>query len=65
MQAKVETLSTRADDRVTLLTNVIGSVEDADLGQVAIDISQRQTILQASYSVFSQLNSMSLVNFLG
>jgi len=63
-QAQVETLSTRAQDRVDLLTGVIGSVEDADLGQVAIDISQRQTILQASYSVFAQLNSMSLVNFL-
>jgi flagellar hook-associated protein 3 FlgL len=49
---------------VDLLTGVIGSVEDADLGQVAIDISQRQTILQASYSVFAQLNSMSLANFL-
>lgn len=63
-QAQLDTLSTRADDRVTLLTNTIGAVEDADLGQVATDISQRQTILQASYSVFSQLNSMSLVNFL-
>jgi flagellar hook-associated protein 3 FlgL len=63
-QAQVETLSTRAQDRVDLLTGVIGSVEDADLGQVAIDISQRQTILQASYSVFAQLNSMSLANFL-
>ncbi len=63
-QAQVETLSDRAQDRVDLLTSVIGSVEDADLGQVAIDITQRQTVLQASYSVFAQLNSMSLVNFL-
>lgn len=63
-QAQVETLGTRAGDRVKLLSGVIGDVEDADLGQVAIDISQKQTILQASYSVFSQLNAMSLVNFL-
>ncbi|MEE4452377.1 flagellin [Novosphingobium resinovorum] len=63
-QAQVETLSSRADDRVTLLTQSIGEIEDADLGQVAIDISQRQTILQASYSVFTQLNAMSLVNYL-
>ncbi|HUD31189.1 MAG TPA: flagellin [Novosphingobium sp.] len=63
-QAQVETLSTRAGDRVDLLKGVIGSVEDADLGQVAIDITQRQTILQASYSVFAQLNSLSLVKFL-
>lgn len=63
-QNKVEALSDRADDRITLFTEVIGSVEDADLGQVAIDITQRQTILEASYSVFAQLNSMSLAQFL-
>ncbi|GGZ00260.1 flagellin [Novosphingobium colocasiae] len=63
-QAQVETLSVRAADRVTLLSNTIGSVQNADLGQVAVDIAQRQTILQASYSVFSQLNAMSLANFL-
>ncbi|WP_404479383.1 flagellin [Novosphingobium sp. BL-52-GroH] len=63
-QAQVETLGDRAQGRIDLMTQVIGSVEDADLGQVAIDITQRQTILQASYSVFSQLSSMSLVNFL-
>lgn len=63
-QAQIETLSDRAQDRIGLMTQVIGSVEDADLGQVAIDITQRQTILQASYSVFSQLNALSLVNFL-
>ncbi|TCM17702.1 flagellar hook-associated protein 3 FlgL [Novosphingobium sp. PhB165] len=63
-QNQVDTLSTRADDRSNLLTEVIGGVEDADLGQVAIDITQRQTILEASYSVFSQLSSMSLTNYL-
>ncbi|MYL99283.1 flagellin [Novosphingobium sp. FGD1] len=63
-QAHIETLGERAQDRVDLLTGVIGSVEDADLGQVAIDITQRQTILQASYSVFAQLNQMSLANYL-
>lgn len=62
--ARVETMNKRAAERIDLLTEVIGSVEDADLGQVAIDITQRQTILQASYSVFSQLNSMSLAQFL-
>lgn len=63
-QAQVEALGTKADDRISLMTEVIGSVEDADLGQVALDITQRQTILQASYSVFSQLNAMSLANYL-
>ncbi|OAN52597.1 MULTISPECIES: flagellin [unclassified Sphingobium] len=63
-QNQVEMLGTRAKDREILLTDVIGSVEDADLGQVALDISQRQTILEASYSVFSQLSSLSLTQFL-
>jgi flagellar hook-associated protein 3 FlgL len=63
-QAQVEALETRADERIKLLSQAIGEVEDADLGQIAIDITQRQTILQASYSVFSQLNAMSLANYL-
>lgn len=63
-QNQVATMETRAKDREILLTDVIGSVEDADLGQVALNISQRQTILEASYSVFSQLSSLSLVRFL-
>lgn len=63
-QNQVDMLQTRAEERENLLTDVIGSVEDVDLGQVAIDISQRQTILEASYSVFSQLSSLSLTRFL-
>lgn len=63
-QNQVEMMEIRANDREILLTDVIGSVEDADLGQVALNISQRQTILEASYSVFSQLSSLSLVRFL-
>lgn len=63
-QNQVEALQERATDRTILLTEVIGSVEDADLGKVALDISQRKTILEASYSVFSQLSGLSLVRFL-
>lgn len=63
-QNQVDSLSTRASERSDLLTEVIGSVEDADLGQVAIDITQRQTVLEASYSVFAQLSSLSLTNYL-
>lgn len=63
-QKQVDMLETRAKDREVLLTDVIGQVEDADLGQVALDISQRQTILEASYSVFAQLSSLSLTRFL-
>jgi flagellar hook-associated protein 3 FlgL len=63
-QAQVETLTKRNDERALLLSGVIESNEDADLGQVAIDLAQQKTVLQASYSVFSQLSELSLVNFL-
>ncbi|GGO96927.1 flagellar hook-associated protein 3 FlgL [Stakelama pacifica] len=63
-QAQAETLVTRADERSLVLNDVIARNEDADLGQVAMDLAQQQTMLRASYSVFSQLNSMSLVDYL-
>ena len=63
-QAQVEALGTRASDRATLLQGVISGYEDADLGQIATDLAQQKTVLQASYSVFSQLSGLSLVNFL-
>ncbi len=63
-QAQAEALGTRASDRATLLQGVISGDEDADLGQVATDLAQQKTVLQASYSVFSQLSGLSLVNFL-
>lgn len=63
-QAQIETLATRADQRTTLLKDIISRNEDADLGQIAIDLAQQKTVLEASYSVFSQLSSLSLINYL-
>jgi flagellar hook-associated protein 3 FlgL len=63
-QAQIETLSTRADDRAILLKDLIGRSEDADMAQIASDLTIRRTALEASYSVFSQLSSLSLVRFL-
>lgn len=63
-QSQVESLTERNEERALLLSGVIESNEDADLGQVAIDLAQQKTVLQASYSVFSQLSELSLVNFL-
>jgi flagellar hook-associated protein 3 FlgL len=64
MMNQVEGLGKRADARADLLTNVIGDAEDADMGQVATDISTRTTILNASYAAFQKLNNLSLLNFL-
>ncbi|WP_188054497.1 MULTISPECIES: flagellin [unclassified Sphingosinithalassobacter] len=63
-QAQVETLSTRGEERALLLKGVIESNEDADLGQVAVDLAQQKSMLEASYSVFAQLSGLSLVRFL-
>lgn len=63
-QNQVETLTTRGEERSLLLKGVIESNEDADLGQVALDLAQQKTVLEASYSVFSQLSGLSLVSFL-
>jgi flagellar hook-associated protein 3 FlgL len=63
-QAQAEQLGVRASDRSVLLSGIIESNEDADLGQVAIDLAQQKTMLQASYSVFSQLSSLTLASYL-
>lgn len=63
-QTQVETLATRGDERSVMLTDVISQNEDADLGQVALDITNQQTQLQASYAVFGKLTSLSLVDYL-
>jgi flagellar hook-associated protein 3 FlgL len=63
-QAQLETLATRADQRGLIYKGIISRNEDADLGQVAIDIAQQKAVLEASYSVFGQLSGLSLVNYL-
>lgn len=63
-QAEAETMATRAADRGDLLASAISTSEDADLGQVAIDIAQNKAVLEASYSVFSQLSSLNLGSYL-
>jgi flagellar hook-associated protein 3 FlgL len=63
-QNRVDDMAKRADDRTLLLTSAVGDVEDADMGQVAIDISLRKTLLESSYSAFAQINGLSLANYL-
>ena len=63
-QAQVETLGARSADRVAMLQDIVSQHEDADLGQVAVDIAQQKSVLDASYGVFGQLSGMSLLDFL-
>jgi flagellar hook-associated protein 3 FlgL len=63
-QAQADTMATRAAERGDLLASIISTNEDADLGQIAVDIAQNKSVLQASYSVFAQLASLNLGAYL-
>jgi len=63
-QARVETLGERAEQRSLVLNDIISENEDADLGQVAVDLAQQKAMLEASYSVFAQLSQLNLTKFL-
>lgn len=63
-QAQVETLAIRADDRGVMLEKLISESEDADYGQLSIDLALQKQQLEASYSVFTQISAMSLANYL-
>lgn len=64
LQNHVDTLVNKAQDRITLLSGVIGDGVDADLKKVATELSLRTTLLNASYAAFTKLNGMSLADYL-
>jgi flagellar hook-associated protein 3 FlgL len=63
-QGQVETAVIRSGENSNLLDQVISTNEDADLGQISIDLTLHQSILQASYSVLGRLSNLSLANYL-
>jgi len=63
-QTEAETLATRGEERSDLLTSLISDAEDADYGEIAMQLTQQQTVLKASYSVFTQLSDLSLTQYL-
>lgn len=63
-QGQVETLGERAEQRSLLLKNIVSDNEDADLGQVAVDLAQQKAMLEASYLVFTQLSQLNLTKYL-
>ena len=62
--AEVETLATRSDERSLLWQDIVSRNEDADLAQVAIDLTRQKMVLEASYSVFAQLSKLSPLSYL-
>jgi flagellar hook-associated protein 3 FlgL len=63
-QAQLQTLEQQAKDSVTRMQSVISETQDADLSKVATTLANQQTQLQISYSAFSKIAELSLVNFL-
>jgi flagellar hook-associated protein 3 FlgL len=63
-QNQVTSAQTEAGDTVTALTTQISHVQDADLTQVAVQLSSAQTQLQASYQLIANLSALSLAKFL-
>jgi flagellar hook-associated protein 3 FlgL len=53
-----------ATDTALALKTQISSVQDADLPQLAVQLSDAQTQLQASYQLISNLSTLSLAKFL-
>jgi flagellar hook-associated protein 3 FlgL len=64
IQSQIEVLGARSEDRAIVLRQLISNNEDANMAQIAADLSQRQSVLEASYSVFGKLSGLSLVNYL-
>ena len=62
--AEVETQTLRAEDRSLVWQDIVSRNEDADLAQVAIDLTRQQMVLEASYSVFARLSRLSLNDYL-
>ncbi len=63
-QTQMATLASRADDRAALLQKLVSGNEDADYGEISMALTQQKTMLEASYAVFGQVSSLSLVNYL-
>jgi flagellin-like hook-associated protein FlgL len=63
-QDQVSAAGTAASDTGTALKSQLSSVQDADLAQVAVQLSDAQTQLQASYQLISNLSTLSLAKFL-
>ena len=61
---QIDTLTQRAQDRSLLWQDIVSKNEDADLAQVAIDLTRQQMVLEASYSIFAKLSKLSLNAYL-
>lgn len=62
--AVVESSRSRNDALQATTETQLSSLRDVDISAAMVDLSQRQTILQASYLVISRASQLSLTNYL-
>ena len=63
-QAELTKVQDRKNTEVNVLNGFISDIQDVDTAGAITKLNQDQLALQASYSVLSQLNKLSLLNFL-
>lgn len=63
-RARIDNLQQSHVDTQNLLQNTIANVEDANLDEVAVQISSLATQLEASFAVTSRVQNLSLINFI-
>ncbi len=61
---RLQDATTRQDSLSTLYTGFVSDLEDVDMSQAILRLNQNQVALQAALQVTSQLNQISLLNYL-
>lgn len=65
VQAQISIVKTSNIDQINAYKDIIGEVEDVDITEASVKITQMQTQLQASFQVTALLSQLTLANFLG
>ncbi len=65
VQAQISIVKNSHTDQINAYKDIIGEVEDVDITEASVKISQLQVQMQASFQVTAMLSQLTLANFLG
>jgi flagellar hook-associated protein 3 FlgL len=65
VQAQITIVKTSHNEQINAYRDIIGEVEDVDITEASVKLTQIQTQLQASFQVTALLSQLTLANFLG
>ncbi|MEQ8248020.1 MAG: flagellin [Alphaproteobacteria bacterium] len=60
----IEDAQIRHENELAFINRFIANIEDTDIAEAVTKLNQDQLALESSFRVFSQLNSLSLLNFI-